>query len=393
MFIAYYWVENWLKLMAACAEQMQPLTAGGDARTAADAELTQLRDALANSQAALTAVAQERGELQAELERRQRQAEADRADHARQRTDNGSVAEKRLGEQAATRAAAQAEAEALRGKLMAASDDARQAQAEAARLREDGKAAQAKAKQAAEQAAEEAKGQSERLAKEIAALRRERQAAVAQADALRAENERLAGEIAAQKTTAESLRLELGAAQKKLQAALSDAAEARRAANSTRPPVEDAPPAEHRKTPKRARKPSATPANAASTAAEAVRPTLPEAVSPTTPEAVSPTTPEAVTQTTTKAANPAGLALRFRKPEDWAEPVHVHYWNTDPAVAEPVWPGTAMTDQGEGWWAFRIEGTRTASLVFNDAAGRQTGNLHRDRPGSLESDGAWADDA
>lgn len=358
MFITYYWVENWLKLMTACAEQLQPLAADGDARTAVEAELIQLRDALADSQAAVAAAVQERGELQAELERRRLQAEADRADHARQLTESVSAADKRLGEQAATREAAQAEAEALRGKLTAASAEARQAQAEAKRLREDVKAVQARA----EQAAKEAKGQSERLAEEIAALRGERQAAVAQADALRAENERLTAEIAAKGATAESLRLELGAIQEKLQAALSDAADARRVADSTRPAVEDSPPAEPRKTPKRVRKPSATAAKAAS-------------------------------PTAAKAANPDGLALRFRKPADWAEPVHVHYWNTDPAVAEPVWPGTAMTDEGEGWWAHQIEGTRTASLVFNDAAGHQTGNLHRDRSGSLEPDGAWVDDA
>lgn len=345
MFITYYWVENWLKLMTACAEQLQPLAADGDARTAVEAELIQLRDALADSQAAVAAAVQERGELQAELKRQRLQAEAERADHARQLTDNASAAEKRLGEQAATREAAQAEAK---------------------RLREDVKAVQARA----EQAAKEAKGQSERLVEEIAALRRERQAAVAQADALRAENERLAAEIAPNRTAAESLRLELGAIQEKLQAALTDAADARRVADGAHPPVQDSPPAEHHKTPKRARKPSGTAARA-----------------------VSPTAAKAANPAAAKAANPAGLALRFRKPADWAEPVHVHYWNTDPAVAEPVWPGTAMSDEGEGWWAHQIEGARTASLVFNDAAGHQTGNLHRDRSGSLESDGAWVDDA
>ena len=374
MFITYYWVENWLKLMAACAEQLQPLAADGDARTAVEAELIQLRDALADSQAAVAAAVQERGELQAELERRRLQAEADRVDHARQRTESVSAADKRLGEQAATREAAQAEAEALRGKLTAASAEARQARAEAKRLREDVKAVQARA----EQAAKEAKGQSERLVEEIAALRGERQAAVAQADALRAENERLASEIAANRTTAESLRLELGAIQEKLQAALSDAANARRVADSARPPVQDPPPAEHRKTPKRVRKPSATAAKAAS---------------PTAAKAANPAAAKAASPAAAKAASSAGLALRFRKPADWAEPVHVHYWDTEPAVAEPAWPGTAMTDEGEGWWAHQIEGTRTASLVFNDAAGHQTGNLHRDQSGSLEPDGAWVDDA
>ena len=43
----------------------------------------------------------------------------------------------------------------------------------------------------------------------------------------------------------------------------------------------------------------------------------------------------------------------------------------------------------------RVAGVRRAfsesSLIFSDAAGHQTGNLHRDRSGSLRVDGAWLD--
>ena len=92
------------------------------------------------------------------------------------------------------------------------------------------------------------------------------------------------------------------------------------------------------------------------------------------------------------AAEPAGLSVRFRKPAGWAEPLYVHYWATDPGVAEPVWPGIPMTDAGDGWWAHYIEGTRAADLVFNDNSGNQTGNLHRDRSGRLGGDGGWVDD-
>jgi hypothetical protein len=310
MFITYYWVDNWLKLMAACAEQMQPLAAEGDVRTALEAELEQLRGALAESEAAMNAAIRERGELQAELERRRLQAEADRTEQARQLTDSTAAAEKRLGEETARRAAAQAETEALQRKLAATEAEVQQARAQVQRWREE-------------------------------------------LETLRGENERLAAEVKAHKANVESLRSELGELRGKLKAAPASAADARQPADSNRPPAQEPPSGEVRKAPKRSRKPAGT---------------------------------------RESPAGPSGLVLRLCKPAGWSEPVHVYYWNTDPAVAEPAWPGPSMSDEGDGWWAHRIEGARAADMIFSDAAGHQTGNLHRKGSGSLGADGAWVDD-
>ena len=92
------------------------------------------------------------------------------------------------------------------------------------------------------------------------------------------------------------------------------------------------------------------------------------------------------------SAAPPALTVGFRKPEGWAEPLYVYYWATHPAVAEPGWPGMAMSDAGDGWWTCRIEGAAAADLLFNDHRGNQTGDLRRDRCGRLDRDGRWIDD-
>lgn len=83
------------------------------------------------------------------------------------------------------------------------------------------------------------------------------------------------------------------------------------------------------------------------------------------------------------------LAIHFRKPADWAEPVRIHYWDTRPAGPSTTWPGVPMTWDGEGWWRITLEGIEAAAMVFNDGTGRQTGNHWRERDGWLDIDGRW----
>ena len=45
MYIAYLWVDSWLKLMSACAEQMQLPAAAAEGNGAAEGELEQLKAA------------------------------------------------------------------------------------------------------------------------------------------------------------------------------------------------------------------------------------------------------------------------------------------------------------------------------------------------------------
>ncbi|MGF1640806.1 MAG: alpha-amylase family glycosyl hydrolase [Rhodospirillales bacterium] len=86
----------------------------------------------------------------------------------------------------------------------------------------------------------------------------------------------------------------------------------------------------------------------------------------------------------------ADLTVRFRKPADWADGVHIHCWDLRPRGDGTTWPGVAMTRQ-EGWFVHRFEGVESARFVFNDGRGRQTGDLERDRDGWYATDGGWSD--
>jgi len=86
----------------------------------------------------------------------------------------------------------------------------------------------------------------------------------------------------------------------------------------------------------------------------------------------------------------ADLVVRFRKPADWADSIHIHYWNTHPHGHSSAWPGVPM-EQVDGWLTYRFDGVTAARFVFNDLQGRQSGDLHRDRSGWYTEDGQWYD--
>jgi len=84
------------------------------------------------------------------------------------------------------------------------------------------------------------------------------------------------------------------------------------------------------------------------------------------------------------------LVVRFRKPTDWADSVHIHYWNTHPHGHSSTWPGVPM-ELVDGWLTYRFQGVTAVSFVFNDRQGRQSGDLHRDRSGWYTEDDQWYD--
>jgi glycosidase len=86
----------------------------------------------------------------------------------------------------------------------------------------------------------------------------------------------------------------------------------------------------------------------------------------------------------------ADVIVRFKKPADWADSVHIHYWNARPHSQDTTWPGVPM-EKVDGWLVHRFEGVDAISFVFNDARGRQSGDLHRDRSGWYDLDGHWHD--
>jgi len=84
------------------------------------------------------------------------------------------------------------------------------------------------------------------------------------------------------------------------------------------------------------------------------------------------------------------LIIHFRKPADWSDNVHIHYWNTNPHRQETLWPGVPM-EKVDGWLVYRFEGIRAASFVFNDTRGHQSGDLYRERSGWYDLNGHWHD--
>jgi len=85
------------------------------------------------------------------------------------------------------------------------------------------------------------------------------------------------------------------------------------------------------------------------------------------------------------------LVIRFKKPADWADSVHIHYWNTLPHGQSSTWPGVPIVEQVDGWLTHRFQGVTAVSFVFNDRQGHQSGDLHRDRSGWYTEDGRWHD--
>jgi glycosidase len=86
----------------------------------------------------------------------------------------------------------------------------------------------------------------------------------------------------------------------------------------------------------------------------------------------------------------ADLIVCFRKPADWADSVHIHYWDARPHGHGSTWPGVPMRLEA-GWFIHRFKDTEAVSFVFNDNHGRQTGDMYRDRGGWYAGDGRWHD--
>ena len=85
------------------------------------------------------------------------------------------------------------------------------------------------------------------------------------------------------------------------------------------------------------------------------------------------------------------LVVHLRKPNDWAKPVRIHYWNTWPEQHQTTWPGVPMTVEADEWFVFRFEAVSSANLLFTDGHERQTNDLWRDREGWFRN-GRWYDE-
>ncbi|MGF1613445.1 MAG: alpha-amylase family glycosyl hydrolase [Gammaproteobacteria bacterium] len=86
------------------------------------------------------------------------------------------------------------------------------------------------------------------------------------------------------------------------------------------------------------------------------------------------------------------LTVHFKRPSGWGDTLRIHYWDTSPAVPATAWPGLAMSPEANDWFAYGFETAKAASIVFTDGAGRQTGDLRRERDGWYYTNHTWYDD-
>lgn len=81
----------------------------------------------------------------------------------------------------------------------------------------------------------------------------------------------------------------------------------------------------------------------------------------------------------------SGLQIHFKS--DWGSATKIHYWNASNGSSS-AWPGEAMTDEGNGWYVFTIEGTSSSQLLFHNGSGAQTADLQRAGEGWYK-EGVW----
>ena len=79
------------------------------------------------------------------------------------------------------------------------------------------------------------------------------------------------------------------------------------------------------------------------------------------------------------------FTVYFKKPVNWADNLHIHYWGTPLGTSGTAWPGILLTANGNGWFVYRFNGIAAARLVFHDGCGQQTGDLQRERTGGMTS--------
>lgn len=68
----------------------------------------------------------------------------------------------------------------------------------------------------------------------------------------------------------------------------------------------------------------------------------------------------------------------------------MYFWNTTPATTPANWPGESMTDAGNGWYKYTINGANCSSIIFNSNGANQTADLERCGDGWYFN-GVWHD--
>lgn len=84
----------------------------------------------------------------------------------------------------------------------------------------------------------------------------------------------------------------------------------------------------------------------------------------------------------------SGIKVHFKKPSAWTG-VFIHYWTTVGATATAWASCPAMTDEGNGWFSYTIDGATSTNVLFKDKTG-ETSTKTADQTG-IKSGEHWFD--
>ncbi|WP_282086456.1 starch-binding protein [Aquimarina algiphila] len=82
------------------------------------------------------------------------------------------------------------------------------------------------------------------------------------------------------------------------------------------------------------------------------------------------------------------LTVYFRS-DSYSSPT-IHYWDLTPSQNNTMWPGSLMTDNGDGWYSYSFANTSCANMIFSNNGASQTSDLLRCKNGWYYN-GTWYD--
>ncbi|WP_379141303.1 starch-binding protein [Paenibacillus sp. sgz500992] len=96
------------------------------------------------------------------------------------------------------------------------------------------------------------------------------------------------------------------------------------------------------------------------------------------------------TYTFTKQTSSKDITVHYYKPSSWGTPNIYYYDETvTPKKEGAAWPGVAMTNEGGGWYSYKISGWNQAKVIFN-SNGQQI--PVSEQPGYLVMQNSWIKD-
>ena len=86
------------------------------------------------------------------------------------------------------------------------------------------------------------------------------------------------------------------------------------------------------------------------------------------------------------------FTVHFFKPADWGTGINIYWYNQDPPGSLPNlnWPGTPMTNDGNGWYSYSFTNVNSATVIFNDGS-KQISLICQEIKTGWYANGVWYD--